>query len=97
MMPRRSCGLERKDLPDAPLLDDGVAFRPQAAAHEDVLDVAQPRLPPVDQVFAFARPEQTPRDGDFAALARPPVFHRLNLVCACVFIGLANPPTSWVQ
>ncbi len=58
--------LVAEDLPDASLLDDGVAFRAQARADEEILDVAQTRGPAVDQVFAFARPEQPPRDGNFA-------------------------------
>ena len=77
--------LGAEDLPDAPLLDDGVALRPQAGAHEDVLDVAQARGAAVDQVFAFAGTEQAPRDGDLAGAAwagRPPP---LDLV-RCVFL-----------
>ena len=54
-----------ENLADAALLDDGVAFRSQAGAHEQVLDVAQPRGSAVDQVFALAGAEQAPRDGDF--------------------------------
>src|SRR5208337_5367302 len=30
-----------QNLPDSPLLDDGVRFRAQSCAHEQVLDVAQ--------------------------------------------------------
>jgi hypothetical protein len=56
------------NLPDAALLDDRVALRTEPGAHEDVLDVAQTRLAAVDQVFAFARPEQTPGDRDLARL-----------------------------
>ena len=53
---------------DAALLDDGIAFRSQAGAHEDVLDVAQPGLTAVDEVFALARAEQAPGDGHFGRL-----------------------------
>ena len=60
--------LRRKNLPDAPLLDDGVAFRTEAAAHEDVLDVAQARLAAINEVFAFAGAEEAAGDGDFAGL-----------------------------
>ena len=60
--------LVAENLPDAPLLDDGVAFRPQAGADEKILNIAQPRGSAVDQVFALARSEQPPRDGDFARL-----------------------------
>ncbi len=62
--------LVAQDLPDAALLDDGVAFGAQAGADEEVLDVAQPRDFAVDQVFALARSKQPPRDGDFAGLVR---------------------------
>ena len=62
--------LRRQNLADAALLDDGVAFRAQAGAHKDVLDVAQPGLAAVDQVFALAGAEQAARDGDFARLRR---------------------------
>ncbi len=57
-----------EDLADAALLDDGVAFRPEARAHEQVLNVAQAGQAAVDQVLAFARPVQAPGDGDFARL-----------------------------
>ena len=56
-----------KNLADAALLDDGVAFRPEAGAHEQVLDVAQAGGLAVDQVFAFAGPVQAARDGDLFA------------------------------
>ena len=58
----------REDLADAALLDDRVAFRAEAAAHEDVLNVAQAGLAAIDQVFAFAGAEQAAGDGDFARL-----------------------------
>src|SRR5205823_267929 len=57
--------LRRKNLTDAALLDDGVAFRSKTAAHKDVLDIAQARDTAIDQVFAFARAEEAARDGDF--------------------------------
>ena len=58
--------LGAENLADAALLDDGVAFRPEAGAHEDVLNVAQAGRAAVDQVFAFAGTEQAASDGDFA-------------------------------
>ena len=57
-----------KNLADTPLLDDRVAFRTKAAAHENVLDVAQPGLTAINEILAFTRPEQTPRNGDLARL-----------------------------
>ena len=55
-----------EQLPDAPLLNDGVGLRAEPGAHEDVLDVAQPRHAAVDQVLAFAGAEQAPRHRDLA-------------------------------
>ena len=66
MTERRSCGLRRQDLADAALLDDGVGFGAESAAHEDVLDVAEAGLAAVDQIFAFAGAEKAAGDGDFA-------------------------------
>ena len=60
--------LVAENLADAALLDDGVAFRAEAGADEQVLDVAQPGGLAVDQVFALARPVQPPRDRDLARL-----------------------------
>ena len=54
-----------ENLADAPLLDNGVALRAEAGAHEQVLNVAQTGQVAVDQVFAFARAEKAARDGDF--------------------------------
>ena len=71
--------LVAENLPDAALLDDGVALRPQARADEKVLDVAQPRELAVDQVFAFAGAKQAARDGDFARL----------VICVTVAVGVA--------
>src|ERR1019366_5963472 len=72
--------LGTQNLPDAPLLDDGVAFRAQAGAHEQVLDIAQAGGTAVDQVFAFPGTVQPARDGDVRVLRRVPAFHRLKLV-----------------
>jgi hypothetical protein len=58
--------LGAEDLADTALLDDGVAFRPEAAAHENILDIAQARGVAVDQVFAFAGTEQPAGNGDVA-------------------------------
>ena len=72
--------LGTEDLPDTTLLDDGVAFRPEAGAHEQVLDVAQAGGAPVDEVFAFARAVEAARDGDLGVLGRVSAFHGLELV-----------------
>ena len=72
--------LGAENLADAALLDDGVAFRPEAGAHEEVLDIAQAGGAAVDQVFAFARAVQAAGDGDFRVLRRMSVFHGLQLV-----------------
>ena len=57
-----------QNLPDAPLLNNRVRFRAQARAHEDVLDVAQPRRLPVNQIFALARTVQTARHRNLVPL-----------------------------
>ena len=69
-------GLGAEDLADAALLDDGVAFRTQAGAHEQVLNVAQAGGTAVDEVFAFAGTEQAAGDGDFGVVRGLAVFHR---------------------
>jgi hypothetical protein len=61
--------LGAEDLADAALLDDGVALRAQAGAHEDILDVAQAGGVAVDQVFALAGAVEAAGDGDLAVLA----------------------------
>ena len=50
--------LGAENLADAALLDDGVALRAEAGAHENVLDVAQAGGAAVDEVFAFARADR---------------------------------------
>ena len=68
-------GLAAEDLPDAPLLDDGVGLGAEARAHEDVLNVAQAAELAVQQIFAFAGAERrrviwiSPHEGalEFAA------------------------------
>ena len=70
-----------EDLADAALLDDGVAFRTEAGAHEEVLDVAQAGDFAVDQIFAFAGPEQAARDGDFEAWLPCGVHGRSVAIC----------------
>ena len=59
-----------KNLADAALLDDGVAFRAEAGAHEEILNVAQAGGFAVDQVFAFARAVEAAGDGDLGGLVR---------------------------
>jgi len=63
MMLRRSVGLAAQDLPYASLLDERVGLRPQARAHEDVLDVAQAAEFAVELILAFTGAEQA-RLGD---------------------------------
>ncbi len=63
-------GFGRKDLPDAALLDNRVALRAEAAPHENILNIAQPGLPTVDQIFAFAGTKQAARDRDLAGFRR---------------------------
>ena len=58
--------LGAEELADALLADDGVAFRAEAGAHEDVLNVAQAAELAVEEVFAFAGAEEAAGDDDFA-------------------------------
>ena len=60
--------LRVQNLADAALLDDGVAIRAEADAHEKFLNVAQPRHAAIDQIFALPRAVQTPRHHHFAGL-----------------------------
>ena len=60
-------GAGGEDLADAALLDDGVGFRSEAGAHEDVLDVAETGLLAVDEIFTVAGAEQSAGDNQFAA------------------------------
>src|SRR5208337_5279747 len=60
--------LAAQDLADASLLDDCVRLGPQAGAHEDVLDVAQPAQLSVQEVLALAGTKQPPRHRDLACL-----------------------------
>ena len=88
--------LGAEDLADAPLLDDGVAFRAEARAHEDVLDVAQAGGVAVDQVFAFARPVQAAGDGDFSGCLDGCVAIRRRWSCrAACPCRRRDPPASW--
>ena len=69
-----------QDLADAALFDDGVAFRSQTGAHEEVLYVAQAGGTAVDEVFAFARAVEAAGDGDLRILGRVAVLDGLQLV-----------------
>ena len=51
---------------DASLLDDGVGVRAQADAHEEILNVAQPRDAAIDEVFALSGTIQPAADDNFA-------------------------------
>ena len=59
-----------QDLADAALLDDGVAVRTEADAHENFLDVAEARHAAVDDVFALAGAIEPAADHDFAGTHR---------------------------
>ena len=67
-----------ENLPDAALFDDGVAFRTEAGAHEDVLNVPEARLAAVDQVFGFAGAEEAARDGDLAGFGAGVMDHAVS-------------------
>ena len=58
-------GFGIQDLADAALLDDGVAVRAEADAHEDFLDVAQAGHAAVDEIFALAGTIEAAPDDDF--------------------------------
>ena len=60
---QRAC---RQELPDAPLLDDGVVVRAEAGAKEKVLHVAQADGSAVEDVLARAVAEQLASDRDLA-------------------------------
>ena len=62
--------LGTKQLPDALLLDDGVGFRAEAGAHEDVLNIAQAAKFAVEQIFALAGTKQAAGDDDLALPGR---------------------------
>src|SRR5581483_11954478 len=66
-----------EDLPDSALLDDRVRLRPQAGAHENVLDIAQPAELAIQQVFAIAGAKQAASDHDLTFLE-----YRLELTSA---------------
>src|SRR5208337_4465413 len=55
-----------QNLPDSPLLDDGVRFRTQSGAHEQVLDVTQAADLAVDQILALTGAKQPACDRDLA-------------------------------
>ncbi len=58
--------LGAEKLADALLLDDGVALRAEAGAHEDVLNIAQAAELAVEQIFAVAGAEEAAGDDDLA-------------------------------
>ena len=63
--------LGAEQLPDPLLPDDGVTFRSQAGAHEDVLNVTQSAQLSIQQVLAFAGAKQPPGDHDLTLLRCP--------------------------
>ncbi len=72
-------GLAAEDLTDTALFDDGVRFRAQTGAHEDVLNVAQTAQLAVEQILALAGTEQAARDGDLASFKRALEFAAADL------------------
>ena len=60
--------LRAENLADAALLDDRVGVRPEADAHEQILNVAQPRHAAIDEIFALPGAVQAPANDDFAGL-----------------------------
>ena len=60
--------LRAENLADAALLDDGVGVRSQADAHEQILNVAQPRHAAIDEILALPGAVQAPANDDFAGL-----------------------------
>ena len=56
------CWTAAQDLPDSALLNQRVRLRPEAGAHEQFLNIAQPAKLAVQQIFAIPRAEQPPRD-----------------------------------
>ena len=57
-------GLVAENLPDAALFDDGVTFRTEAGAEEQILDIAQAGDFAIDEIFALAAAEEPAGDGD---------------------------------
>src|SRR5439155_14294826 len=57
-----------QNLPNAPLLDERIRLRPEARAHEQFLNIAQPAQLSIQQIFTVARAKQPPRNDD---LSRP--------------------------
>ena len=60
--------LVRNDLGDAALADDGISIPAQAGVHEQIIDVLQPHLLPVDIVLALAAAVILAGKHDFAAV-----------------------------
>src|SRR5581483_1170697 len=88
-------GPRAEDHADLALLDDRVGLGAEARIHQQVVNVLQPADLPVNQVFAFTRAIQTPRDFDFARDRLDDVFGNLRgLVCVmaiAVAIAIAVP------
>src|SRR6266566_8741390 len=53
-----------QNLPNPSLLDERIRLRPEARAHEQFLNIAQPAQLSIQQIFAIARAKQPPRNDD---------------------------------
>ncbi len=91
--------LGAEQLADPLLPDDGVALRPQARAHEDVLNVAQAAELAVQQVLALAGAEEPPGNHDLALLRRALELAAANLehhrLRTLGLVPLAGPGCGW--
>ena len=76
--------LGAEQLADPLLTNNRVALRPQARAHEDVLNVAQPAKLAVQQVLALPGAEQPPGNHDLAFLRRALELAASNLEHHCL-------------
>jgi len=63
-------GFAAQDEVDLPLLDEAVGSGPHARVEQEVLDVLEPGLAPIDPVLTSGIPVEAARDRDFAGGAR---------------------------
>ena len=59
-----------QDLADPPLLYDRIGLHSESRVHQEILNVAEPADPPVDEILALPRPVQPPGHLDVAADGR---------------------------
>src|SRR5262249_21192153 len=57
-------GLGAEQLTDAALFDNGVAVGSETGTEKDLLNVAQPARPPIDEIETFSRTIQSPLNED---------------------------------